>query len=327
MDPMLEIIFLKPATPQDDFATEVSRGLSQSQKSLPCKFFYDREGSQLFEEITHLPEYYLTRTEEALIQQNLNALLNELPPHTALVELGGGSSRKTETFIRALLSRQPKLHFTMIDISTEFLVETAESLLLRFPQLTISAILSEYASAFDHWKNAPLPTPKVILFLGSNLGNFDPPEAIEFLSKVRETMTSEDRFILGVDMQKEPALLISAYNDSAGVTARFNKNLLARINRELGGNFSLEKFTHRAVYNALHSRIEMYLVSEEEQTVFIKKTGQTFSFRKGETIHTENSYKYSPEMLEEVLRNARLRPLARFTHETTPYTLCLLSPE
>ncbi len=327
MEPRLEIVFPKATTQAEDFASAVSKGLSQTQKSLPCKFFYDREGAQLFEEITQLPEYYLTRTEEALIQKNLENILRELPPLTALVELGGGSSRKTETFIKELLARQKTLHFTMIDISSEFLLETAESLLQRFPQLSISAILSEYESTFDHWSRYPLPTPKTILFLGSNLGNFHPIDAVQFLASIHSLMTPEDRFLLGIDRQKDHSILLSAYNDSAGVTARFNKNILARINRELGGNFCLEKFTHRAVYNPEHSRIEMYLVSEEEQTVFVKKIEKTFFFHQGEAIHTENSYKYSAEMLEDLFQKACLRPIASFTDEEMPYTLCLLAPQ
>ncbi|MEM4407686.1 MAG: L-histidine N(alpha)-methyltransferase [Candidatus Caldarchaeum sp.] len=320
----MEIVRPKPTTKENDFASAVRKGLSQTPKTLPCKFFYDREGAQLFEEITRLPEYYLTRTEEALIKNNLNNVVPELPKNSSLIELGGGSSKKTELFIKTLLTKQDTLHLTMIDISNEFILESAESLIQRFPPLTISAILSDYDSAFEYWKRTPLPTPKIILFLGSNLGNFDPPEAIQFLANIKNLMSPEDRFILGIDMQKDHSTLNAAYNDSAGVTARFNKNILARINRELGGKFPLEEFNHYAAYHPSRSRIEMHLVSKKEHTVLIEKLEQTFSFQQGETIHTENSYKYSHKMLEELFHQAHLIPTDCFTDKTIPYALCIL---
>jgi L-histidine N-alpha-methyltransferase len=222
-----------------------------------------------------------------------------------LVEFGGGSATNTRLLIDAMLRRQPALHYVPIDMAETMLTESSRQLLKEYPTLTITAVLGDYEDGLTVMRDR-LSSPKLILWLGSNIGNFHRREAAAFLSRVRETMSSDDSLLLGVDLRKERTVLELAYNDSAGVTAAFNKNLLARINRELGGRFDMAAFEHRATYDEQCGRIEMYLVSRADQNVPIDALHLTARLAAGEAIHTEYSYKYAPSELRNVLDNADL---------------------
>ena len=276
----------------ESLAEEVAKGLSSQPKTLPPKFFYDQAGSKIFEEICDLPEYYLTRAESEILQTHAPNMAKLFDENMTLVELGSGNAVKTRLIIEAFLNRFEQLHYVPIDISRSILVESARSLLKDYPNLRITGYVSEYGTALKTLKNTNLGG-KLILFLGSNIGNFEKAEASHFLQDIYATMTEEDSLLIGVDLAKDKKILEAAYDDSQGVTARFNLNLLTRINRELDGTFDLTKFRHKAVYNDQSNRIEMHLESTTPQQVTLKKLNRVFRFTNGETIHTENSYKYS----------------------------------
>jgi dimethylhistidine N-methyltransferase len=269
------------------FATDVLAGLTAERKTLPAKYFYDAAGSVLFERITELPEYYPTRTELGILTRHAAAIARLLPPKGALIEFGSGSCRKA----RLLLDHAPKLAvYVPVDISPELLQAEATTLRREFPRLAVSPIEADFTRSFD------LPPdiaslPRAGFFPGSTIGNFEPHEACTFLSHAGRVLGPGAVFIIGVDLVKDRAVLNAAYNDAAGVTAEFNLNLLKRINRELGANFNLRCFEHHAFFNRERSRIEMHLASIKRQRV--RLLGETIEFRAGETIHTENSYKYT----------------------------------
>jgi L-histidine N-alpha-methyltransferase len=269
----------------------VDEGLSLPQKTLPCRYFYDTAGSRLFEQICRLPEYYLTRTEQAILERHAIDMLVAAGDGLAMVEFGSGSSYKTRILMNAALARQRSLHYIPIDISTAFLRESAETLLEEYGQISVTAIAGEYRDGIE-----VLPAhdgPRLILFLGSNVGNFEADEAVAFLAAIRSRMEPHDRILIGVDLVKDRAILHAAYNDSRGITAEFNKNLLHRINGELGGDFHIASFEHTAPFVEERSRIEMRLVSRSAQTVRIRATDHEYAFAAGEFIHTENSHKYT----------------------------------
>lgn len=289
-----------------EFARDVQIGLTASPKYLSCHYFYDREGSELFEQICELPEYYLTRAEREILQARAAEIAAQFQQPITLVELGSGSAAKTRLLIEAFLSRQPTLCYLPVDISRSALEESSELLLKEYPTLEIIAIAGEYHIGLRQLRTVATG-PKLVLWLGSNIGNLERAEAAQFLQRVRDTMSSSDRVLVGIDLRKDRAVLESAYDDAHGVTARFNLNLLARINRELGAQFDLQAFRHRAVYNDDLGRIEMYLVSTRAQQVFVEGLGLSLSFAAGEAIHTENSYKYSLVEIEALARAAGLR--------------------
>ena len=277
------------------FLMDVLYGLNKQQKTLPCKWFYDEVGSALFEEITELPEYYLTRVETALLESLRGRLADEIPELSLIVEPGSGSSNKT----RILLSSQPKLReYVPMDISAEFLVEAAAQLQQQFRHLQISPVVGDFTHVME-----PIAIHDhadcLIFFPGSTIGNFDPVEAHELLSNIRNIVDKPCWLLIGVDMTQDRSQLLAAYNDAAGITAKFNQNLLLRINRELNADFNLDKFSHRAVFNPNEHRIEMHLVSEVTQSVDV--AGQTVQFNAGEFIHTENCYKYPRPKFEKLL--------------------------
>lgn len=281
-----EVQYARPAAEEDLFAAVVA-GLSRRQKTLPCRFFYDERGSALFEAITELPEYYPTRTEAAILKSSVGEMVEGIPPGAVLVEFGSGSSRKTEVLLRKL----PYLRaYVMIDVSESALDDARRRLERRFPGLDVRPIVGDFS--FPIAMPADLRSaPKVGFFPGSTIGNLTPTEAQRLLRLFRAVLAPGGRLIVGVDLRKDLDVLLPAYNDAAGVTAAFNLNLLDRINRELGPTFDLRNFRHEAIYNARDGRIEMHLVSLVAQDVHIR--GLTFCFQEGETIHTENSYKYS----------------------------------
>jgi L-histidine N-alpha-methyltransferase len=269
------------------FARDVIAGLAATRKTLRPKYFYDEEGSRLFEEITRLPEYYPTRTELGILKKNGAAIASLIPAGGALVEFGAGSSVKIRTVLHAL----DKLEvYVPVDISAEFLVAQAGALQKDFPRLQVLPVAADFTRPFVLPKAAQA-RPRVGFFPGSTIGNFEPQEAESFLQHAARILGPGAHFIVGVDLIKDADVLHAAYNDAAGVTARFNLNLLVRINRELGADFDLDSFTHRAVFNRQRSRIEMHLVSRARQRVSV--CGRKFHFEAGETIHTEYSYKYT----------------------------------
>ena len=265
------------------FLEDVVAGLSLPQKALPPKYFYDAIGSKLFEKICRLPEYYLTRAELSLTKANLSSIARFAGKGCELLEYGSGEGLKTRLLIRAL---RPKAYLP-VDISPSALEHAARRLSREFPWLRILPVCGDFSRPLD------LPAAKaarVAYFPGSTIGNLTPEEAHGFLSRSR---AHARRMLIGTDLRKDANLLHAAYNDSRGVTAAFNLNLLARINRELGADFDLRRFSHYAFYNAAHGRIEMHLVSLREQEIRIG--AHRFAFERGESIHTENSYKYSVE--------------------------------
>jgi len=281
----------------DAFANDVRRGLTARPKVLLPKYFYDDLGSKLFEAICHLPEYYLTRAEREILSRHAREIAGSVEGPVRLIELGSGSAEKTRYLIEALLERQKELHYLPIDISDESLEASSHELLKAYPQLSITAYASDYFTALRAIAETDSSERTIALFLGSNIGNFDPEEAQDFFKEVRNVLRPTDALMVGADLKKSAAVLVPAYDDPLGVTAAFNLNLLARINRELGGQFDIKKFAHRAVYNEELGRIELYLVSLARQTVRIQAIDVEASFEEGETIYTESSYKFDLERL------------------------------
>jgi dimethylhistidine N-methyltransferase len=282
------------------FAREAIEDLSRQPKRLSPKYFYDATGSELFEAITRLPEYYPTRTELAILRERGSEIAKIIPEHAALVEFGAGATTK----VRLLLKSCNFAAYVPVDISGDFLQAQANGLRRDFPLLGIHPVAADFTTPFALPK-AVASLPKVGFFPGSTIGNFEPQEAQAFLESAREILGKDALMIVGADLEKDERVLHDAYNDAAGVTARFNLNVLVRINRELGGNFDLSAFTHRAIYNREKHRIEMHLVSKKSQTV--RMLGTSFTFRPGESIHTENSYKYSVERFAALARDAGWR--------------------
>jgi len=272
------------------FGADVRRGLGGSPKSIPCIYFYDRTGSRLFEEICRQPEYYCTRAEAEILENRCRDIALECPDPIQVVELGSGNSAKTRILLEAFVQAQKRTTYVPIDISRDILAESAEKLDRIFPTLAVRPVEARYEEGIE--KVDPDDGHILLLWLGSSIGNFERKAAKKFLDGLRSQLLSGDRLLLGVDLIKDHVLLEEAYNDRAGVTAAFNLNLLTRINRELGGEFQLERFGHRAFFNSGEGRIEMYLVSLCDQRVLIRDLEMKVMFREGERIHTENSYKY-----------------------------------
>ncbi len=288
------------------FAQDVIAGLSQHPKQLPPKYFYDEAGSKLFEQITLLPEYYPTRTELRILRDNGLKIAATIPKHAALVEFGAGATTK----VRLMLHQCTFDAYVPVDISGDFLNDQADKLRKDFPDLEAYPVTADFTTPFA----LPPPVsdmPKVGFFPGSTIGNFDPHEACAFLRSARAILGDGATMIVGVDLEKDEQILHAAYNDADGVTGKFNSNVLVRINRDLGGNFDLSSFVHRAVYNRERHRIEMHLIAKKAQTVRV--LGRSFVFRAGESIHTESSYKYSLERFAALARGSGWSPQASWT--------------
>jgi L-histidine Nalpha-methyltransferase len=318
---------------QEDFVKEVKNGLGRKKKILNPKFFYDKRGSELFEQICVQPEYYLTITEYKIIIENINSLLKYYEnKDICIIELGSGSSKKTKVLLNYFLKKQEgNLHYFPIDISQEMLYKSSLKLQSDLPQIINHPIASDYFEGIvtvtkfiDSQHN--IPNKKLILFLGSSLGNFEPKGAITFLSKLRENIKKEDSLLIGFDLQKKKNILEAAYNDVEGITAQFNLNILERINKELNGEFDLENFEHLAYYNQVKNRIEMHLLSKVKQKVKVNKLNQLFDFEKGETILTENSYKYTLKSIEQLANKSNLRVERNFLDKNEWFNLALLTP-
>jgi L-histidine N-alpha-methyltransferase len=280
---------------------DVREGLIRTPKQLSPKYFYDEQGSVLFEEITRLPEYYLTRAERSLLETRISEIIAAVRP-CSLVELGAGSATKTRLILDEMRSSGCAECYVPIDVSKDFLEATAAHLQADYPDIQITPVISDITEAFAL---PPLASPTLVAFLGSTIGNFPREPAIRLLSHVARAMGPSDRFLLGADLRKDPEVIRRAYNDSKGVTAAFNLNILQRLNRELGANFPLGSYEHRAFYSSEHHRIEMHLVARNGHTVVIPEIGE-IRFREGETIRTELSYKYDRATLEDILDAAGL---------------------
>ncbi len=283
------------------FLEDVLDGLRRPRKRIPCKYFYDERGSQLFERICDLDEYYLTRTELAIMDRHAGEMAGALGPGVLLIEYGSGSGRKT----RLLLDRlDAPAGYVPIDISAEALADSARRLATEYPTLEVLPVCADYTAPFRIPQPSRPVTRRAVYFPGSTIGNFSPAGARRFLAHVARVVGPGGRLIVGMDLRKDPAVLEAAYDDAEGVTAAFNLNLLNRINRELGGDFRLERFRHLARYNSRQGRIEIYIVSSVEQTVTI--AGERVHFRAGEKIHTEYSYKFDLEQVREMASRAGL---------------------
>lgn len=274
---------------------EVLSGLTEPQKSLPSKYFYDEKGSKLFDEITRLDEYYPTRTERKILEQNVESIGRYLGEEVVLIEPGSGSSDKTRIFLENL----PNLSaYVPIDISGEYLFNVANELQGEFPEIKIEPLQADYTRSFDLPEVMP-DGRKVVFFPGSTIGNFKRGTVDRFLRVVADIVGQNGAFLIGVDLKKDRKILLDAYNDSKGVTAAFNKNMLRHINRVLAADFSLSRFDHEAVWNEEEGRIEMYLICNEAHEVAVN--GTSITFEKGERIHTENSHKYTLQEFSEIV--------------------------
>lgn len=292
-------------------ADDVYRGLTATPKSLPPKLFYDAVGSELFEEITRLPEYYLTRTELAILREHAGDIAQRTPSKASIIELGAGSAAKTRIILQALAERSMQVRYYPVDISSSALEGATKALRCELPSVRIVPTCADLGGDLRFLRN--VPAPRLVLYIGSSIGNMDPEEAADFLGRVRARLGPGDAFLLGADLVKERRLLLAAYDDAAGVTAQFNLNLLARINRELGGHFDLRTFRHIALWNPKKSRMEIYLESEIEQRVRVDALDISVPFAAGERIHTENSHKYTVAGVRRMLRKAGFAPLAVWT--------------
>lgn len=304
---------LKPI--KDDFKKEVLEGFKRSPKSIPPKFFYDKRGSELFEKITELKEYYLTSSEIEILQTYTEEILSLVGDDGVIIEFGSGNSSKTGI----ILERSRNLRAYMpIDISDKHLLESSQKLHSDFPNLNIIPVCADYT------KRIALPIPghkgkTIVLFLGSSIGNFSPAEAISFLINSRSILNRGDAMIIGVDLKKDAKILNLAYNDSQRITAEFNLNLLKRINSELGADIDLDNFEHHAFYNQDLGRIEMHLRAKEDATYTIDD--RKILFRAGEMIHTEDSYKYSPDEFIELGKRSGLRAILFWTDKANNFGL------
>jgi dimethylhistidine N-methyltransferase len=300
------------------FAGDVIGDLSRFPKKLSPKYFYDAKGSELFEQITVLPEYYPTRTELSILRERGGEIAAMIPQGAALVEFGAGATTK----VRLVLERSRFAAYVPVDISGDFLQAQADGLRRDFPALAVYPVAADFTAPFA-LPDAVAGLPKVGFFPGSTLGNFEPQEALAFLRSAREILGANAQMIVGVDLEKDERTLYDAYNDAAGVTAKFNLNVLERINRELGGNFDLSGFIHRSIYNRDRHRIEMHLISRRAQSVRV--LGHRFSFRPGESIHTENSYKYSLDRFAGLAQESGWQVTESWTDEARMFSVHALT--
>ncbi len=293
--------------PNEGFARDVLAGLSRARKTLPCRYFYDKRGSELFEDITRLPEYYPFRAELEILQRNATDMAAGVPNGAVLIEFGSGSSVKTELLLREL----PQLGAYMaIDVSVDALKHASLRLGERFPWLAMVPVVADFSQRMQLSRTIA-ERSKVGFFPGSTIGNLMPLQALKLLSHFRALLGPSGRLLIGVDLKKDRETLERAYDDAQGVTAAFNLNILARINRELGTSIDLASFRHKALYNEREGRIEMHLVSLEPQAVDV--LGHCIKFAAGESIHTENSYKYAPRQFMQLAQLGGWRPSRMWT--------------
>ena len=315
--------FQPKAELKSTIAQEISYSLSQKKKFIHPKFFYDTTGSHLFEKICGLPEYYLTRTEIKILSSIKSELSKYLVDDYALVELGSGSSIKTKNLIEILTTKQNDVEYYPIDISN-ILKDSSINLHDEYDNLKITGIIDQYETGLDFIRQLDHKA-KLVAFLGSSLGNFDPENGIAFLKKIHSSMRKSDLFLLGVDLVKDAKIIEKAYNDSKGVTAKFNLNLLSRINRELEATFDQDKFEHVAIFNKKQKRIEMYLRSRGKHEVFVSAVDLLLKFKKGELIHTEFSYKYTIPQIKKMAQKTGFKPIQIWTDKKDYFAVVLFS--
>lgn len=289
-----------------DFFAEVVEGLRKEQKKIPPKFFYDEKGSEIFAEICETPEYYPTRTEQRILRQNVWEIANIIGHHCLLVEPGSGNCEK----VRLLLDVLKPQAYVPMDISRDHLKKAAQTLSADYPWLDVHAACVDFTQPLD-LSFCPADMQKIAFFPGSSIGNFEPQAAVEFMSHIVKAVGQGGGMLIGVDLKKDKDILDAAYNDEAGITAAFNLNLLERINQELDADFEVNNFEHHAYYNQDEGRIEMHLRSQLEQVINIED--QAIKLNKGETIHTENSYKYTIEEFQSMAGKAGFKPMYVWT--------------
>lgn len=316
--PTARMIDMRPDV--GNFREDVVRGLLATAKNIPPKYFYDERGSALFDQITRQPEYYPTRTEIAILEERAEEAAALLGRRWELIELGSGSSRKVRIILDAATGVGA---YVPIEISREALRAASNQIARAYPHIRVIAVCADYTQPLALARQDPLAR-RVVFFPGSTIGNFEPAQAITFMKNVRKSLRRGDLFIVGADLQKAPSVLHAAYNDAAGVTARFNINLLDRMNRELGATFDPRQFEHVAFYDARQGRIEMHLRSLREQTVRVG--GIEVSFRRTETIHTENSYKYTRDGFNAMVEEAGFRARDVWTDEGKLFSVWILEP-
>jgi dimethylhistidine N-methyltransferase len=285
-----------PTAQKTSFKKEVFEGLSSNPKTLPSKFFYDDQGSQLFADITKLEEYYPTQCEYDIFVEHKESIISQIPSHEKInmIELGAGDGHKTKILLEELLRSKRDIEYIPIDISFYAIKRLLEDLAENFPELKTHGVVGEYSPGLQ-WVREQKPGKNVVLFLGSNLGNFPREEASIFLKEIRNSLNLHDFLFIGLDLKKEISILLKAYNDSKGLTSKFNLNLLRRINRELAADFNQEAFEHFGTYNPIKGSMESYLISLKDQKVTFKNEEKTFTFKAYEPIHTEYSWKYSAQ--------------------------------
>jgi len=317
------LTYFKPnkASTTVTFAEEICKSLQEPKKSISPKFFYDENGSKIFDEICSLPEYYPYNSETEILQTLEKKLLPYLSNEFHLVELGSGSSVKTRLLIDILFKSQKHLQYFPIDIS-EILDQSAKNLCADYPNLTVTGVVDTFENGLDFIEHYD-DKPNLITFLGSSFGNFNQNEGMKFLQKINNLMKSNDLFLIGLDLKKDQNILHSAYNDSQKTTAKFNLNVLKRINDELGADFNLENFEHHAIYDEEKGRIEMYLRSLSEQSITIQKSALSVTFSKDELIHTENSHKFSIHQINSFLKESNFEKLEIWFDSKNYYSLVL----
>ncbi len=299
----------------------VRAGLASTPKSLPPRLFYDEAGSRLFDQITELPEYYLTRTERAILNRHAGQMIaraadspGHRTPRIRIAELGAGSAEKTRTLLRAAVALQGEVLYEPVDVSATALLVAQSRIEREIPAVRVRPITADYTNGFRFQPTGP-DERRLVLYIGSSIGNFEPADAAHLLAKVRAQLRPGDGMLLGIDLVKDESLLLAAYDDAAGVTAAFNRNMLARLNRDLGANFDPGTFEHRAIWNPVRSRMEMHLESNCAQCIHFAALDFDVEFSPGETIHTECSYKYRPGEAESMLERAGFAPAASWTDE------------
>ncbi len=315
-------------TKQNTFAEDVEKGLSANPKFLSSKYFYDDEGSRLFQEIMKLPEYYLTRSEFEIFSKLNEEIFDAFEADSAgfdLIELGAGDGSKTSILVEYFLKRNADFRYVPIDISQEALNFLTEKFHREFPALSIQPERGDYFKTLETFSELS-DKKKIILFLGSNIGNFSEERALEFFKELRNVMNECDFLFIGFDLHKNPKTILNAYDDSQGITAKFNMNLLKRINRELGADFNIEEFSHYASYHPLERAARSFLISQKEQIVDIKSLGKTFEFKKWEPIYMEVSQKYDLEMIEKTATESGFMVTENFYDENKFYLNSLWKP-
>jgi L-histidine N-alpha-methyltransferase len=321
--PRLQLLNLENKTAERTLAQDVIEGLGGRPKELPPKYFYDEYGSWLFDRICQVPEYYPTRTEAALLQRHARDIIAISKPDT-IFELGSGASRKTVHLLNACEQESCFSVYQPLDVCGEMLVDAAQRLTRNYGWLDIEALVGDYSAGLDFASG--LEGPGLYVFLGGSIGNFTHAQAVSFLTGVRRSMSSQDFMLLGADRVKSSSILNAAYNDSRGYTEAFNLNILSVINRELGGQFNLERFEHHAFFNEQYSQIEMHLRSTREQSVDIESLEMEVGFAEGESVRTEISRKFTPESLAELVGAAGFAIARHYQPENGYFSLLLLTP-